>query len=55
MDDNGLSQKLRIVFIVYSIRIGGVERLCFDECYELMDRKIEHEIVCLTDNIIPEE
>ena len=50
-----LNRNLKIVFLVDSIRIGGVERLCFDECYELMDQKIEHEILCLTDNIIPEE
>ena len=44
----------KIIFIIDSIRIGGIERLCFDECYELIDRKIDHEILCLTNSVIPE-
>ena len=55
MKNSKANQKTKIIFIIDSIRIGGVERLCFDECYELIDRKIDHEILCLTNNIIPEE
>ena len=37
----------KILFVVDSLNIGGVQRLCVDECYELLDRKIPHLIVCL--------
>jgi len=48
------NQQTKMIFIIDSIRIGGIERLCFDECYELIDRKIDHEILCLTNSVIPE-
>ena len=39
---------VKYVFLIDAIRIGGAERLCFDESYELISRKIENEIVCLS-------
>jgi hypothetical protein len=39
---------VKYVFLIDAIRIGGAERLCFDESYELLGRKIENEIVCLS-------
>jgi hypothetical protein len=48
------NQPTKIIFIVDSIEIGGIQRLCFDECYELIDRKIDHEILCLTNKVLPE-
>lgn len=39
---------VKYVFLIDAIRIGGAERLCFDESYELIGRKIENEIVCLS-------
>ena len=54
MRDRDTNSQNKIIFIIDSIRIGGVERLCFDECYELIDRKIDHEILCLTNSVIPE-
>jgi len=43
---------VKYLFLIESIRIGGAERLCFDESYELMDRKVENEIVCLSNRKI---